>query len=31
MDIWVAGASNYLFLRGSKTGKNFQKDKVVTL
>ena len=25
MDIWVAGTSNLLFLRGPKTGKNFPK------
>ena len=31
MDIWVAGTSNELFLKGSKTGKNFfKKNKVVT-
>ena len=29
MDIWVVGTSNWLFLRGSKTGTNFTK-KVVT-
>ena len=31
MDIWVAGTSNELFLKGSKTGKKiFKKTKVVT-
>ena len=31
MDIWVAGTSNELFLKGSKTGKKvFKKKKVVT-
>ena len=30
MDIWVAATSNQLFLRGFKTGKNFQKNKIVT-
>ena len=30
MDIWVAGTSNQPFLRGSKTGTNFPKNKVVT-
>ena len=25
MDIWVVGTSNWLFLRGSKTGTNFPK------
>ena len=30
MDIWVAGTSNKLFLRGSRTGKKFPKNKVVT-
>ena len=30
MGIWVVGTSNQLFLRGSKTGTNFPKNKVVT-
>ena len=30
MDSWVAGTSNQLFLRGSKTRKKFPKNKVVT-
>ena len=30
MDIWVVGTSNLLFLRCSKTGTNFPKNKVVT-
>ena len=30
MGIWVVGTSNQLFLRGSKTGANFPKNKVVT-
>ena len=30
MDIWVAGTPNQLFLKGSKTGKNVQKNNVVT-
>ena len=30
MDIWVVGASNKRFIRGSSTEAKFQKNKVVT-
>ena len=30
MDIWVVATSNQFFLRGFKTGKKFQKNKIVT-
>ena len=29
IDIWVAGTSNKLFSRGSKTGTNFPKKLVI--